>query len=149
MFQNFLPRARPLVVNSDSNSYFDYSANLRPGYKGGTKFIFDDHFTGQPGVEVHVVLKEAKHPIYRRIGNDLHVTCRISRQQAKAGCQIEIPALQDDDYVLRVDLPAGSRHGDTFTFPGKGWPNRKQKGTKGNLIVTVSVMTLFKMSPRR
>ena len=138
-----------MLDSHDNNSYLDYAADLRPGYKGGTKFIFDDHQTGQPGVEVHVVLKEAKHPIYRRVGNDLHVACRISLQQAKVGCQIEIPALQDDDCVLRLDIPAGSRHGDTFTLPGKGWPNRKQMGTKGNLLVTLSVMRFFKMKPTR
>jgi len=150
LFQHFLPRARPPPSHGhDDDLYYDFCANLKSGYKGGTKFIFDDSQTGQPGVEVHVILKEAKHPIYRRVGNQLHVTCAVSRKQAKAGCQVEIPSLHDEDYVLRVDIPAGSRNGDIITFPGKGWPNRKQQGAKGDLVVTVAIATPPWRSRRR
>lgn len=150
LFQHFLPRARPPPSHGhEDDLYFDFCANLKSGYKGGTKFIFDDRQTGQPGVEVHVILKEAKHPIYRRVGNQLHVTCAISRKQAKAGCQVEIPSLHDEDYVLRVAIPAGSQNGDIITFPGKGWPNRKQHGAKGDLVVTVAIATPLWRSRRR
>ena len=133
LFQHFLPSTQK------DDDFCKFTANLQPGYKQNTKLIFNDERTGQTGVEVHFVLKEAKHPTYRRIGTNLHVSCTISPKQAAEGCQVQIPSLHDEDFLLSVSIPRHITSGDSITVPGKGWPSRKQKGVKGDLIVTVVV----------
>jgi len=147
LFQHHLPRITTTTRNfpwrsslsENNNNHSVFTVNLRAGYKGGTKFIFNESQTKTPGVQVHFVVTEARHERYRRVGHQLHVTCAISRHEAATGCDVEIPSLADEDYFLRVEIPAGSRHGDVLTFPGKGWPNRRQPGSKGDLLVTIAV----------
>lgn len=144
LFLQNMPRVHP---RNDDDVRTPFTANLQPGYKENTKLIFNDERTGQRGVEVHFVLKEGSHSVYRRRGNNLHVTGTISRQQAAAGCQVEIPALHDPDFTLTVTVPPRTCTGDCIVVPGKGWPNRKQKGIKGDLILTVVVGS--KWHPRK
>jgi len=142
LFYRSIPSAQGSSNNNNNLGVHNapsFTATLRPGYKQGTKLMFDEEQTGQAGVQVHFILNEAKHPTYRRVGNNLHVTCAISHEQAAAGCHVEIPSLSDEDFVLRVEVPKGTANGDQIVIPGKGWPNRKQKGSKGDLIVTLAV----------
>lgn len=138
LFYHSIPSAQGSSNNNNLGDHNapSFTATLRPGYKQGTKLMFDEEQTGQTGVQVHFILNEAKHPTYRRVGNNLHVTCAISHEQAAAGCHVEIPSLSDEGFVLRVEVPEGTTNGDQIVIPGKGWPNRKQKG---DLIVTLAV----------
>lgn len=111
-----------------------YTVNLKPGYKHGTKLIFRDT---EPGVEVIFVLVQGHvHDTYQLLGNDLHVTVPISRIECKEGCTIDIEPLGESESTIEVDVEPGfiERSGQKMTVPGKGWPIRKT-GKHGNLIV--------------
>jgi molecular chaperone DnaJ len=116
-----------------------FRAHLQPGYKTNTRLIFNAQHTGHERVEVHFVLREDKHPIYTRIGNNLHIHCTITRRQARRGCRVSFPTLSDPTVRLYVTIPRRTAPGDEIVVPGEGWPNRKRHGIKGDLIVTVHV----------
>jgi DnaJ C terminal domain/DnaJ domain len=132
-------------------------ANLLPGYKGNTKFIFHEAQTMVPNVEIQFILREGSHPIYRRIGNDLHVTCRISAREAVRGCTLHIPPLRsrksdgETPVQLAIRIPPRTESGATIRVPDQGWPIRKTGSasgslTYGDLVVTVQVTRNSKSS---
>jgi DnaJ C terminal domain len=144
-----LSHHHPRMVGHLGHDHVTFTANLQPGYKANTKLIFNDVQTGHAGVEVHFVLKEAKHAVYTRVGNNLHVACTITPKQAAMGCNVEIPSLSDPDFRLAVAIPRHVSTGDRVVVPDKGWPNRKRKGVKGDLIVTVHVASTLWRRPSR
>jgi DnaJ-class molecular chaperone len=118
-----------------------YHIKIKPGYKSGTKIVFEDEQgTGSHGVQVQFVLKEKRHPIYTRVGNDLHVSCVLCPRDARDGCQLQVPSLADEEILLSLQTPQNSKSGDRIRLIGQGWPNRKKTGPgHGDLIVTITV----------
>jgi DnaJ-class molecular chaperone len=124
-----------------------YIIDLKPGYKEGTRLIFKDT---EPGLEVVFVLVPGeKHDIFTRVGNDLHVTVPISREEMKEGCTIDIEALGPEEPMIEVDVAPGiiEKSGQTLTVKGKGWPIRKLRA-HGDLIVHFTLTTIRRRQPK-
>jgi DnaJ-class molecular chaperone len=124
-----------------------YTFNLKPGYKDGTRLIFKDT---EPGLEVVFVLMQGeKHDTFTRVGNDLHVTVPISREEMREGCTIDIEPLGPDEPTIEVEVAPGiiEKPGQTLTVKGKGWPIRKLK-THGDLIVHFTLTTIRRRQPK-
>ena len=99
--------------------------------------------SGQP-VTVHVVIRVADHPRYRREGSALYVRAAVSPGRALIGGNLLI---QLPDEVVRVPVPEGSRRGQMIPVPGKGM--RAPEG-RGYLFVELSDSwrALVKRPPR-
>jgi DnaJ-class molecular chaperone len=147
--------------SSSSSSSVLYHINLQPGYKGGTKLVFESSTSG-PTVEIVLILQEKKHDLYQRVGNDLHAYLHISSRQAKRGGVISIPNLKapppsatttkstrrsslrrndsddgdDNSCFTLVTIPPRTQKGDVITVAGQGWFNRKTR-QYGDLIVHI------------
>lgn len=118
---------------------FQFTADILPGYKEGTKIIFRN---AEPGFDMVFILKEEKHERFTRIGNDLYTTVIILASQAKEGCTVEIESLDplEQPTILKLRRYQIKQSGETITVNGKGWPNRKDKhGRRGDLIVTFKI----------
>ncbi len=95
---------------------------------------------GPPGdllVRTHV----ARHPLFRRKGDDLTVRVPISFTEAALGAQIEVPTL---DGPVRLKVPAGTVSGKTFRVRGRGVD--RGRGRPGDLLATVEVVVPQKLS---
>lgn len=125
-----------------------YMFDLKPGYKDGTKLRFKDT---EPGFEVVFVLVQGeKHDTFTRVGNDLHVTVPISREEMREGCTIDIEPLGPEEATIEVEVAPGiiERSGQTLTVKRKGWPIRKLK-THGDLIVHFTLTTIRRRQPKQ
>jgi molecular chaperone DnaJ len=90
---------------------------------------------GPPGdlfVTVHVLA----HPVFGRRGADLTVRRSISFAEAALGTVISVPTL---DGTVSVKVPPGTASGTVLRVRGKGLPNPKRKGARGDLLVTVEI----------
>jgi DnaJ family protein B protein 4 len=113
---------------------------IKPGYKGGTKFTFDQHGDEAPGhipADVVFVIKERPHPLYARDGNNL--ICRPSIPLYQALCGFDIPL----DFLAGQTRTVRSQRvltpGDKFTVRGGGMPISKDPGKFGDLIIDFQV----------
>ncbi|KAG7371458.1 Zn finger domain containing DnaJ-class molecular chaperone [Nitzschia inconspicua] len=88
-----LPRPNPEAT---------YTCDLKPGTKEISVRYASTRF-GQPEVIFQVV--EEPHPIYTRIGNDLHTTLKLSNQEAREGCMKRIPALDPAEGPIDIVIP--------------------------------------------
>lgn len=99
---------------------------------------------GPPG-DLYVVLTVRPHPLFTRQGQDLLCEVPISIGQAALGAEIEAPTLEGP---ARVQVPAGTQHGEMLTLKGKGVP-RGEKGRRGELKLVVQVEVPRRLTPRQ
>eukprot|EP00977_Amphora_coffeiformis_P006780 scaffold1485_cov171-Amphora_coffeaeformis.AAC.19 len=126
MFQTNIPEP-------DKLSFY---ANLKAGYKEGTKFTFSEE-----RFDTIFVLKEMEHRNYVRQGNDLHTTIYVTPRQARRGAKVRHAHL--DGSPLLIQVPAGTKNGQLIRLAEQGWLDRR-KNTRGNLLVQVRVKTLHR-----
>lgn len=93
-----------------------------PGVAGGN--------SGDALVEIHV----APHPLFRRKGNDIHLDCPISLDEAVLGGDIEIPTPHGR---LTVRVPKGTSSGKRLRLRGKGI---RKASAEGDMYVHLTVM---------
>jgi len=77
------------------------------------------------------------HPIFRRIGNDIHVDVPVTLPEAVLGAKIEAPTI---DGTVAVAVPAGSNTGSRLRLRGRGLRAVDDKGACGDQIVHLRVV---------
>ena len=83
--------------------------------------------TGDLDIAVHV----EPHPLFRREGDDLHVTVPVAVHEAALGAKIDVPSL---DGRLRLRVPPGTQSGQRFRLRERGAPSPGGAG-RGDLVV--------------
>jgi molecular chaperone DnaJ len=73
-----------------------------------------------------------EHPVYRREGDELHMTVPISIHEAGLGAKIDI---ETPDGQVRLRVPPGTQSGQRFRLRDRGAPSRN--GQRGDLVVEV------------
>ena len=96
---------------------------------------------GGPAGDLLVKTHVAKHPIFKRKGDDLTVKVPVTFTEATLGTQIDVPTL---DGEVRLKVPAGTKSGKTFRVRGRGV--NRPRGRKGDLLATVEVVVPTKLS---
>ncbi len=116
-----------------------YRISIPSGIEDGTRIHImgegGEGFAHGPRGHLVVVVHVEPHSFYTRHNNDLYGTLVVSLAQAVWGDTIEIPTPWGPKFV---ELPRGSRSGQSFLFPGLGVP---ANGTcrSGDLIITIQV----------
>lgn len=113
---------------------------VQPGWKKGTTITFEGKGNEMPGIDpadVIYVVKEKKHPLFRRKEDDLELEVEILLVDALTGCTLLVPLLGGQTKRLTIDdiLHPGYQK----IIAGQGMTRQKEPGTRGNLIITVSV----------
>jgi molecular chaperone DnaJ len=88
--------------------------------------------TGDLYVTVHV----QPHPLFRREGDDLHLTVPVAIHEAALGAKIEVPSL---DGPARLRVPPGTQSGQRFRLRERGVPSPRD-GRRGDLVVEVRLV---------
>ena len=89
-----------------------------------------------------VVLHIAPHDRFKRSGNDLITSTKISFVQAVLGCTIEVNGIDGQHELV---IPAGTQYGDQLRIQGKGMP-RYRSSSFGDLVVHVGIETPRKIT---
>ncbi len=90
---------------------------------------------GQPG-DLYVIIRTESHPVFRREGDDIHVTVPVTATEAALGSKIEVPTI-DGRALLKV--PPGTQSGQKLRLREKGVPSATKEGVRGDEIVEVKV----------
>ncbi len=72
---------------------------------------------GGPRGDVYVVIRVMGHPIFKRDGDDVFSSIKISFAQAALGAEVIVPTL---DGKVKYKIPAGTESGKQFRLKGKG-----------------------------
>ncbi len=90
---------------------------------------------GEPGA-LYLALHVEPHPIFRRDGDDVHLTVPLAVHEAALGTKIEVPA---PDGQARVRVPPGTQSGQRFRVRERGAPSARD-GRRGDLVVEVRIV---------
>lgn len=89
-----------------------------------------------------IKLHSAKHPVFERRGNDIHMDLQIDYLAAALGGEVQIPTLGKK---ITMKIPAGTNVGRIFRLPGMGMPLVKSNDF-GDLYVKVRIAMPDKIS---
>jgi molecular chaperone DnaJ len=100
---------------------------------------------GGPNGDLHIKIKIAPHPVFKRVGQDLYIEVPITFVNAALGGEIEIPTL---DGKTKVRIEPGTQNGDEVRIKGKGVPNLRSRG-RGDLVVKFIVEVPKKLTEKQ
>jgi molecular chaperone DnaJ len=113
---------------------------IKPGTRDGQRIRIPGKgnagtLGGQPG-DLYIIVRLDPHPIFRREGDDIHLTVPVTPTEAALGAKIEVPTI-DGRSLLRI--PPGTQTGQKLRLREKGVPSATNEGRRGDEIVEVKV----------
>jgi molecular chaperone DnaJ len=112
--------------------------NVPPGLADGARIrVPHKGHIGRNGGEagdLYIDLHVASHPLFRREGDDIHVTVPVAIHEAALGARIDVPAPGGS---TRVRIPPGTQAGQRFRLRDRGVPMRD--GRRGDLVIEVQL----------
>jgi molecular chaperone DnaJ len=91
---------------------------------------------GGPAGDVYITVHVTPHSLYRREGDDLHMSVPIAIHEAALGAKIDIPT---PDGGVRLRVPPGTQSGQRFRLRERGAPSTRDQ-RRGDLVVEVRLM---------
>jgi molecular chaperone DnaJ len=85
---------------------------------------------GESG-DLYITVQVQPHALFRREGDDLHVSVPVSIHEAALGAKIDVPSL---DGPARLRIPPGTQSGQRFRLRDRGVPSPRD-GRRGDLVV--------------
>jgi molecular chaperone DnaJ len=101
--------------------------------------------SGAPNGDLHCYITIKAHPVFTRHNNDLVCQVPISFTHAALGGDIEVPTLKGTE---KLDIPAGTQHGEVFKLKGKGLPDIRSY-RNGDEVVQILIEVPRKLSEKQ
>lgn len=113
---------------------------IKPGYNSQTELVYkgegSEKMNGDKG-DLIVKVKEKKHKVFERIGNDLHVTVKLGLHEALNPEVIEVENLDKTIRSISVDHCISPQY--VITIEGQGMPI-DVTGVRGSLCVHFDII---------
>ncbi|CAI9301504.1 unnamed protein product [Lactuca saligna] len=113
---------------------------IKPGWKKGTKITFPEKGNEQRGVipsDLVFIIDEKPHPVFKRDGNDLVCTQKISLAEALTGYTAQISTLDGRNLTVPINAVITPTYEEVVK--GEGMPIPKQPTKKGNLRINFDI----------
>ncbi len=119
---------------------------IPPGAKPGSRIRLRgkgqfNPYTKQQG-DLYLKVEILPHSFFQFEGDNLTCEVPIAPDEAVLGASIEVPT---PDGMVKVNVPAGIRSGQSLRLRGKGWP--QPKGGRGDQLVRLTIMPPKNLSP--
>jgi len=92
--------------------------------------------------DLFLIVKVGSHPVFARVGDDIHVTIPVTVAEAALGAKIDVPTIDTHDGGGRTQLkiPPGTQSGQKLRLREKGVPSASREGVRGDQIVEVKIV---------
>jgi len=128
-----LPEVGSVAVKIPAGAQEGQTLRLRG--KGGAGF------GGGPAGDALITLSIRGHPVFRRDGDDIHITLPITLDEAILGGKVAAPTV---DGPVNLTIPAGASSGRTLRLRGRGVARHGSK-TAGDQLVELAIVTPAKI----
>lgn len=116
--------------------------DVKPGWKKDTKITYPGKGNQAPGfpcpADLVFVVDEKPHAIFKREGNDLVTTQKISLIEALTGKTIKVTTL--DGREIEVSVTDIVKPDTEIVIQDEGMPSTSKPGTKGNLRIKFDII---------
>ncbi|XP_073278926.1 uncharacterized protein [Primulina huaijiensis] len=113
---------------------------IKPGWKKGTKITFPEKGNEQRGVipsDLVFIIDEKPHNLFKRDGNDLITTQKISLVEALTGYTAQVTTLDGRNLTIPINSIISPTYEEIVR--GEGMPIPKEPGKKGNLRIKFNI----------
>jgi curved DNA-binding protein len=107
---------------------------IPPGVRTGSKVRVAG--AAPNGADLYMVIEVGENKQFERKGNDLYSTARVSVFTAILGGEAEVETMSGK---VKLTIPPGTQPEQVFRVSGRGMPNLKNPGVKGDLFVRLKV----------
>ena len=99
---------------------------------------------GSPG-DLFLIVRTGTHPVFARVGDDIHLTVPVTMPEASLGAKVDVPTI---DGRAQLKIPPGTQSGQKLRMRERGVESSQHPGKRGDQIVTIEV-TVPKLSDER
>jgi molecular chaperone DnaJ len=115
---------------------------IKPGTRDGQRIRLPGRgnagtMGGPPG-DLYIIVRAGEHPVFKRDGDDIHLTVPVTLSEAALGAKVEVPTI-DGRALLRI--PPGTQCGQKLRLREKGVPSAVTEGKRGDEIVEIHTVT--------
>jgi curved DNA-binding protein len=136
-FSDALNGAEKDLTVREGNRERTIRVRIPPGVTDGGKVRLRGQGAQTTGLEpgdLVLTVRVGEHPLFRREGDDLHLTLPVTVGEAWKGTSIKLPTPYGE---VSMKIPPRVQSGAKLRLKGRGVPRRD--GTKGDLYVKVSI----------
>jgi curved DNA-binding protein len=87
-------------------------------------------------MDLYLIVQVKEHKDFERKGNDLYTTAKVSAFTAILGGEAVVETMTGK---VKLTIPPGTQPEQVFRLAGRGMPQLKNPGTKGDLFVRLKV----------
>jgi molecular chaperone DnaJ len=91
---------------------------------------------GAPG-DLYVIVRTGTHPVFTRVGDDIHLSVPITVAEASLGAKVDVPTIEGR---AQLRIPPATQSGQKLRMRERGVENASVAGQRGDQIVTVEVV---------
>jgi len=93
--------------------------------------------------DLYLIIKVGTHKLFRRVGDDIHVTVPVTMMEAALGAKIEVPTIDGNSAGAghtQLKITPGTQTGQKLRMREKGVPSASREGARGDQIVEVQIV---------
>ncbi|XP_019162947.1 PREDICTED: dnaJ homolog subfamily B member 4-like [Ipomoea nil] len=116
------------------------SIEIKPGWKKGTKITFPEKGNEQRGIipsDLVFIIDEKPHSVFKRDGNDLIVTQKLSLLEALTGYTAQVTTLDGRNLTIPITSIISPTYEEVVK--GEGMPIPKEPSKRGNLRIKFNI----------
>jgi molecular chaperone DnaJ len=139
------------VLNRSEPLEFRIKAGTRDGQRIRLAGKGNAGTDGGAAGDLYLIIKAGTHPVFTRVGDDIHVTVPVTMTEAALGAKIDVPTIDShrdgslsggvpEGGRTQLKIPPGTQTGQKLRLREKGVPSASREGVRGDQIVEVKVM---------
>ncbi|HEU5351611.1 MAG TPA: J domain-containing protein [Terracidiphilus sp.] len=114
---------------------------IKPGTRDGQRIRLQGKGNGglNGGVagDLFVIVRTGTHPVFMRVGDDIHLTVPVTVPEAALGAKVDVPTI---DGRAQLKIPPGTQSGQKLRMRERGVESASHPGQRGDQIVAVEVV---------
>jgi molecular chaperone DnaJ len=125
------------TVNRSETVDFRIKAGTRDGQRIRLQGKGNSGVNGGPSGDLFLIVRTGSHPVFSRVGDDIHLTVPVTVAEASLGAKVDVPTI---DGRAQLKIPPGTQGGQKLRMRERGVESAQHAGQRGDQIVTVTVV---------
>jgi len=125
------------LVHRTESIEFRIKAGTRDGQRIRLQGKGNAGTNGGAAGDLYVIVRTGTHPVFSRVGDDIHLTVPITVAEAALGSKVDVPTI---DGRAQLRIPPGTQGGQKLRLRERGVESASAPGQRGDQIVTIEVV---------
>jgi len=125
------------VVSRTETVDFRIKAGTRDGQRIRLQGKGNAGLNGGAAGDLFLIVRTGTHPVFTRVGDDIHLTVPVTIAEASLGAKVDVPTI---DGRAQLKIPPATQSGQKLRMRERGVENAQRPDQRGDEIVTIEVV---------